>query len=52
MIEMQLVLHQIKDVRDILKESLRKRKNMAIQKEDTKYQEPNIAGLFDEDKSN
>ena len=39
MIEIQLVLHQLKDARDVLKDSLKKRKEMAIQKGDTQYQE-------------
>ena len=51
MVEIQLVLHSLKDARDVLKESLKKRKEMTIQQGDTQYQELDIVGLFDEGNS-
>ena len=51
MIEIQLVLHQLTHVRKILRDSLRKRKEMAIQQVDTQWQEPDLIGLFDKGKS-
>ena len=51
MIEIQLVLHQLTDARNILKESLKKRKEMAIQQGDTQWKEPYIARLFNDGKS-
>ena len=48
MIEIHLVLHQLKDVIDVQNDSLKKRKEISIQKNDTQYEELDTGGLFDE----
>ena len=48
MIEIKIFLHQLQEAGDVLKESLKKRKDMAIQQNDTQYQEVDTTRLFDE----
>ena len=45
-IEVQLALHQLNEGRDELHHSLQRRKELAIQQNDTHYQEEGTTGLF------
>ena len=47
MIEIQIILQQLEGAREELRKSLTKRKELAIQKNDTQYQEVDTKGLFD-----
>ena len=51
-IEIQLSLHQLKEARDELQHSLKRRKNLAIQQNDTQCQEEGTVGLFVDKNSN
>ena len=45
-IEIQVTLHQLKEARDELQHSLKRRKEIAIQQDDTQYKEINTTRLF------
>ena len=51
-IEIKLILHQSNEVRDDLKKSLRRRKEITIEENDTKYQEMDTTKLFANGKYN
>ena len=51
-IEIQLILHQLNEARDDLKKSLRRRKEIAIEENDTHYQEIDTTKLFENGNSN
>ena len=46
-IDIQLLLHQLKDSRDILLQSMKKRKDMAIQSNESNFKEEETTRLFD-----
>ena len=46
-IDIQLLLHQLKNVRDILIQSMKKRKDMAIQLNESNFKEEDTTRLFD-----
>ena len=46
-IDIQLLLHRLKDVRDILLQSMKRRKDMAIQSNESNFKEEDITRLFD-----
>ena len=52
MIDIQLILQQLEAVREKLRKSLRKRKDMDIQQNDTLYQEVHTQGFLDDGNSN
>ena len=45
-IEIQLILHQLNEAREVLKKALRRRKEIAIEENDTQYQEMETTNLF------
>ena len=51
-IEIQLILHQLNEARDHLKKSLKRRKEIAIEENDTQYKEIDITRLFSNGDSN
>ena len=46
-IDIQFLLHQLKDARDILLQSMKKRKDMAIQLNESNFNEEDANGLFE-----
>ena len=46
-IDIHLLLHQLKDVRDILIQSMKRRKDMAIKSNESNFKEEDTTGLFD-----
>ena len=46
-IDIHLLLHQLKYARDILLQSMKKRKDMAIQSNESNFKEEDTIGLFD-----
>ena len=50
-IEIQLALHQLNEARDEMKKLLKRRNYIAIQQNDTQYQEEDTIGLFKEKNS-
>ena len=46
-IDIQLLLHQLRDTRDILLQSMKKRKDMAIQSNKSNFKEEDTTRLFD-----
>ena len=51
-IEIQLILHQMDEAREELKKSLKRRKEIAIAKNDTQYKEIDTTKLFSNGDSN
>ena len=51
-IEIQLILHQLNEAREDLKKSLRRRKEISIEENDTQYHEMETTKLFADGKSN
>ena len=51
-IEIQLILHQLNESREDLKKSLRRRKEISIEDNDTQYQEMDTTKLFVNGNSN
>ena len=51
-IEIQLILHQLNEAREELKKSLKRRKEIAIEKNDTQYREIDTTQLFANGDSN
>ena len=49
--EIKLALHQLKEARDELQQPLKRRKDVAIQQNDTQYQEVDTTGFFEDKKS-
>ena len=47
-IDIQLLLHQLRDARDILLQSMKRRKDMAIQSNESNFKEEDITRLFDD----
>ena len=47
-IEIQLSLHQLKEESDEMQHTLKQRKELAIQQNDTHYQEEHTSGLFED----
>lgn len=50
-IGIKISLHQLKKARDELQQSLKRRKDLAIQQNDTLYQEEDTTGFFEENDS-
>ena len=51
-IEIQLILHQLNEARDDLKKSLKRRKEISIEENDTPYKEIDTTKLFSNGDSN
>ena len=46
-IDIQLLLHELKDAKDILLQSMKRRKDMAIQSNESNFKEEETTRLFD-----
>ena len=52
MIDIQLALEQLNEARDVLKSSLKRRREIAIAENDTHYKEIDTVGLFTDGNQN